>query len=187
MKLIALLSAIAFVAGVPAALAKTDGAPETGAACSLHKWGLKRALGLLSDPSNPILAGPDAVWTRASASAFFLELSPLSRTGILSVIDGARFDAQSPVGAVRLPEIAPGEYQISLTQPALIEVFQNGRIVAPKKSSEAARCRIAKSVRVELGRGDVVLRVSGAGAGAQKIGVAVERRPDQPKLRGPRN
>ncbi len=175
------LSLVLSAAGGAFAEAGPDGADG----CGLHKWGIKRALGLLSDPENPQLASADAEWTRASASAFFLELSPLSQTGILSAMEGATSDPQSLAGAVRLSDLARGEYQISLSEPASIDVFQNGKVVPPKTSSGAAACKIAKSVRVELDRGEAVLRVSGTNAA--RIGVVIERRPDRPKMRGPRN
>ncbi|MEX0644934.1 MAG: hypothetical protein WD076_06470 [Parvularculaceae bacterium] len=191
MKSILFLAGLAAVAGalnVAAARAEPDEDTVAASAddgCALHKWGINRAIGLLSESSGPVLAGPDAVWTRGPGSSFFLKLSPLSQAGIITALEGAPLDPQSLAGAVRLADVARGEYQISLSEPASIDVVQDGKIVPLKKESGAADCEVASSVRVKLKRGDVVLQVTGTNA--QKVGVVIERHSDAPKMRGPRN
>ena len=66
----------------------------------------------------------------------------------------------------------PGQYQVTLSEPASIDVFENGARLKPVAATEAKDCAgLAKSLRYDLAPGDLVL-VQVTGAVSSTINVA---------------
>jgi hypothetical protein len=68
----------------------------------------------------------------------------------------------------------PGVYQITLSQPADVDVFENGARIKPSAVALAPQCPEARaSARFDLGTGESVLvQVSGAAAAPIKVAFA---------------
>ena len=66
----------------------------------------------------------------------------------------------------------PGQYQVTLSEPASIDVFENGMRLKPIAATEAKDCKgLAESMRYDLAPGDLVL-VQVTGAPSSTINVA---------------
>lgn len=68
-------------------------------------------------------------------------------------------DKQRFNGAVTFMGVPrPGLYQVTLSEPAEIEVFENGMRLKPEASAQARNCPgVAQSARYQLAPGDLVL------------------------------
>ncbi|NEU14364.1 hypothetical protein G3T14_19855 [Methylobacterium sp. BTF04] len=142
------------------------------AACTGFAWSLLREQAWFSAPGLP----------RVASGA---TLPPEMPGAILMLEPAARVDLPFPpsrepkpgtyAGILHLPApMMPGQYQVTLSERAWIDVSQDGRTPRPAgaHTMQVGCPVIAKSVRFQLGTAPITIVVSGAAGETIKIAVA---------------
>ncbi|MCJ2035636.1 hypothetical protein [Methylobacterium sp. J-068] len=173
-------AAIAVLAiAATAARAQNAGTPTSGtlpaadpAACTQFDWSLLREQAWFSAAGLPRV---ESGGTLASAMpAALLGLKPQAQ--VAPPVAPSREPKPGTYGGVLHVEapLSPGAYQVTLSNPAWIDVSQDGRTTRPV-SARTARTgcpMLAKSVRVQLGTAPITIVVSNAASDAIRIAVA---------------
>ena len=81
--------------------------------------------------------------------------------------------AESFGGVIEIDGIAPGLYQVTLSDEAWIDVIQNDAFVRSSAHSGKRGCPdVRKSVRFQLGKGPLIVQLSGAEKNAIRIAIS---------------
>jgi hypothetical protein len=158
---LAVVLTVVWLAGAPAAAIAED--PGTKP-CSSYSWSVARERGWFSDPQLPRRVSGARL--RRIDRAVELGLKPM-RDVKFFLPPAAKAKASSFGGLVTFFGVPhPGLYQVTLSEPADIDVFENGRRISPVAESRAPNCKdAAVSDRFDLAPGDLVLlQISNAAA-----------------------
>lgn len=118
---------------------------------------------------------------RARSGAELKFSSPLAASLDLKTVDEVQWSrmperkpkvAESYGGVIEVDGITPGIYQITLSGEAWIDAIQNDAFVKPTAHSGKRGCpEVRKSVRFQLGKGSLILQLSGAEKNEIKIAI----------------
>jgi hypothetical protein len=158
-----------------AALALGLSAPARADDCGAMGWSVKNEQSWFADKNLPRRASGARL--KRIDRAVDLELKPLKQATFFLPPKKKPKDG-SYAGVVTFFGVPkPGLYQVTLSEPAEIDVFENGARIEPQARASAPNCENAvASARYALQTGDLVL-VQISGAASKSIKVAFEAAP----------
>ncbi len=136
---------------------------DEGQGCGGFAWGLDKERQLLAKPDE-YKAG--SILDRAMPSAVNLKLSPLAEAKLPKPPERAPKDPSSFAGIISFgPAPVGGNYQITLSEAAWIDVIQGDSYLKPLAFTGAKGCPgMRKSVRFALGAAPFIVQLSGVAA-----------------------
>jgi hypothetical protein len=167
--------ATAFLLALAAAGARAQAGPTPAAdpaACTGFAWSLLREQAWFSAPGLARVASGANLSPEMPGA--ILTLEPVERV-VLPFPPSREPKPGSYAGILHLPApMMPGQYQVTLSERAWIDVSQDGRTTRPAGAhTMQAGCPVmAKSVRFQLGSAPITIVVSGAAGETIKVAVA---------------
>ena len=170
-----IIPALAAMAAATAALAQVAANPETKKACSDFSWSVARERDWFSDANLPRRASGARL--RRIDRAVSLDLEP-TKDVRLFLPPARKPRAKSFSGEVTFFGVPrAGRYQVTLSDDASIDVFENGARLRPTSVTSDNACEVvSKSERFALAPGDLVL-VEVTDARERSIKVAFSEAP----------
>lgn len=168
---LALLATQAWV-GTQAWAQDAPAAAPLPAACTGFAWPLLREQAWLSAPGLARIASGGDLPTQMPGA--ILALQPAAQAD-LPFPPSREAKPGTYAGVLHLPApMMPGQYQVTLSERAWIDVSQDGRTPRPSgaHTMQPGCPDIVKSVRFQLGTTPITIVVSGAGSDTVKIAVA---------------
>jgi hypothetical protein len=146
------LTIIALLGAVPAFAKEPSG-------CDKFKWPLERERAMLATPTAVTSSGTIA---QPLSTAFKLTLAPYNPANMPIKPTRTPKD-DSNAGFINVPALPKaGTYRITLSQPAWIDVIQNGHAVKPNQFTGATGCKgLRKSVKFDLTASPFMIELTG--------------------------